>query len=581
MTTMPATAGRAEQTRARYPDDEGYVERDGVRIFWEVYGSGEPTVLLLPTWSIIHSRHWKAQIPYLARHARVLTFDGRGNGRSDRPDSVDAYAEREFAADALAVMDAAGVERAVVVGLSAGALWGVLLAAEHPERVAGAVFIAAAAPFAQHAARVSTPFDEPLESYEGWAKYNRHYWLEDYRDFLEFFFGQVFTEPHSTKQIEDCVGWGLETTPETLALTYLGRQLHDPAEFTRLCERIACPVLVIHGTEDAVRPFEVGAELARVTGGALVALEGSGHCPHARDPVRVNRLLREFVGPEPPPRSWPRGRSRRKRALYVSSPIGLGHARRDIAIARELRRLHPDLEIDWLAQHPVTAALDAAGERVHPASRAARERVAPHRVRVGRARPALLPGLAADGRDPRRQLHGLRRPGPRAAVRPVDRRRGLGDRLLPAREPGVQARRLRLADRLRRLAADARRRRTRGRPHGRLQRRDDRADRALPARARPRDLRRQPRRHRPRGVRSRAPGDRGVDDRALRLRRPRHRLRPGRRRRPRAAAGGARLRAGRAGLRRQRGRLGRRPRAARACDGRLPAAPASWSPPCA
>ena len=369
MTTMAATSGRAEQTRARYPDDEGYVERDGVRVFWELYGSGEPTILLLPTWSIIHSRHWKGQIPYLARHARVLTFDGRGNGRSDRPEAVDAYAEREFAADALAVMDAAGVERAVVVGLSAGALWGVLLAAEHPERVAAAVFIAAAAPFAQHAARVSTPFDEPLESYEGWAKYNRHYWLEDYRDFLEFFFGQVFTEPHSTKQIEDCVGWGLETTPETLALTYLGRRLHDPAQFTRLCERIACPVLVIHGTDDAVRPFEVGAELARVTGGALVALEGSGHCPHARDPVRVNRLLREFVGPEPPPPSWPRGRSRRKRALYISSPIGLGHARRDIAIARELRLLHPDLEIDWFAQHPVTAALSAAGERVHPASR--------------------------------------------------------------------------------------------------------------------------------------------------------------------------------------------------------------------
>ena len=55
------------------------------RLYYEVYGSGEPTVLLLPTWSIIHSRHWKMQIPYLARHCRVLTFDGRGNGRSDRP----------------------------------------------------------------------------------------------------------------------------------------------------------------------------------------------------------------------------------------------------------------------------------------------------------------------------------------------------------------------------------------------------------------------------------------------------------------------------------------------------------------
>jgi len=369
MTAIEVAAGAREQTRARYPDEEGYVEREGVRIFYEVYGSGEPTVLLLPTWSIIHSRHWKAQIPYLARHCRVVTFDGRGNGRSDRPGTVEAYHEREFAADALAVMDATGSERAVIVGLSAGVLWGVLLAAEHPERVAAAVFIAPATPFARHLARVSTPFDEPLESYEGWAKYNRYHWREDYRDFLEFFFSQVFTEPHSTKQIEDCVGWGLETTGETLALTYLGRVLGDRDEFARLCERITCPVLIIHGTEDAVRPFVASEEFAEVTGGALVALEGSGHCPHARDPVRVNLLLRDAVAPPPAPRRWTRARNRAKRALYVSSPIGLGHARRDIAIARELRRLHPDLEIDWLAQHPVTAALDAAGERVHPASR--------------------------------------------------------------------------------------------------------------------------------------------------------------------------------------------------------------------
>ncbi len=366
MTTIEAPR---EQTRARYPDEDGYVERDGVRIFYEVYGSGDRTVLLLPTWSIIHSRHWKAQIPYLARHARVVTFDGRGNGRTDRPDTVEAYAEREFAADALAVMDATATERAILVGLSAGTLWGALLAAEHPERVEGAVFIAAAAPFAQHAVRTTAPFDEPMESYEGWDKYNRHYWLENYRDFLEFFFGKVFTEPHSTKQFEDCVGWGLETDGATLALTYLGRELRDRDSFREICRRISCPVLVIHGTDDAVRPFIVGEELAEVTGGAFVGLEGSGHCPHARDPVRVNLLLRDFIAPRPAPRTWTRGRRRGKRALYISSPIGLGHARRDIAIARELRRLHPDLEIDWLAQHPVTAALEAAGEIVHPASR--------------------------------------------------------------------------------------------------------------------------------------------------------------------------------------------------------------------
>jgi predicted glycosyltransferase len=92
--------------------------------------------------------------------------------------------------------------------------------------------------------------------------------------------------------------------------------------------------------------------------------------PQARDPVAVNLLLREFAGLAQPPQRWPRGRARRRRALFISSPIGLGHAQRDVAVADELRTLHPDLEIDWLAQHPVTAVLEARGERIHPLSAA-------------------------------------------------------------------------------------------------------------------------------------------------------------------------------------------------------------------
>ena len=135
-----------EQTRACYPDESGWVERNGVRLFYEVYGSGEPTVFLLPTWSIVHSRHWKMQIPYLARHCRVLTFDGRGNGRSDRPSESDAYREEEFAADAIAVMDATGTERAVLVSLSRGAERSLHIAAGHPERVDKLLFIAPGLP---------------------------------------------------------------------------------------------------------------------------------------------------------------------------------------------------------------------------------------------------------------------------------------------------------------------------------------------------------------------------------------------------------------------------------------------------
>src|SRR5690348_2557082 len=191
-----------EQSRARYPDSSGYIKRDGVRLHYEVYGSGEPTVFLLPTWSIVHSRHWKAQLPYLARHFRVLTFDGRGNGRSDRPADAAAYAVPEFVADCLAVMDETDTREADLVSLSAGSAWALILPAEPPERVASAAFIGCALPIAPgHPERRVHPFAARLDTDEGWAKYNRHYWLEHYRDFLEFFFAMAVSEPHSTKQI--------------------------------------------------------------------------------------------------------------------------------------------------------------------------------------------------------------------------------------------------------------------------------------------------------------------------------------------------------------------------------------------
>ncbi|HEU0248809.1 MAG TPA: alpha/beta fold hydrolase [Gaiellaceae bacterium] len=368
-TVERATGTEREQTRARYPHEEGYVERDGVRLFYEIYGEGERTILLLPTWSIIHSRHWKMQIPYLARHFRVLTFDGRGNGRSDKPQEPAAYDEREFMADVLAVMDATDTDTATIVGFSLGGQRGLLLAVEHPERVEAAILIGPSYPGggAPLPERTEYPWDEELDTVEGWAKYNRDYWLRDYRGFVEFFMSKMFTEPHSTKQFEDTVGWALETSGETLVTAQGGLGL-EPDEARELARRVRCPVLVIHGDEDAIVSVTRGEALAEHTGGELVILQGSGHAPHVRDPVKVNLLLRDFIAPPSPPRRWARGKARRKSALYISSPIGLGHAQRDAAIADELRRLHPDLEIDWLAQHPVTAVLEARGERIHPAS---------------------------------------------------------------------------------------------------------------------------------------------------------------------------------------------------------------------
>jgi pimeloyl-ACP methyl ester carboxylesterase len=293
--TAVTTTGR-EQTRARYPDEEGFIERDGVRVFWERYGHGAPTVFLLPTWSILHSRFWKAQVPYLARHFRVLTCDGRGNGRSDRPGGAGAYTEREFAADALAVMDATATRQAVLVALSCGALWSTVLAAERPERVAGIVYIAPAVGLAPpHPERAVHSFLEPLDTDEGWARYNRNFWLREYHAFLDYFFSRCLTEPHSTKQHEDCVAWGLEIAPETLIDTEEGLLLCGLESFERLCRRVRCPTLVLHGDEDAIRPHAQGAALAAATRARLITLEGVGHLPQARHPVTVNLLIHEFV----------------------------------------------------------------------------------------------------------------------------------------------------------------------------------------------------------------------------------------------------------------------------------------------
>ena len=94
----------------------------------------------------------------------------------------------------------------------------------------------------------------------------------------------------------------------------------------------------------------------------------------ARDPVAFARMVRDFVGPAPARTTWVRGMARKRRALFISSAIGLGHVQRDLAIAREMRALHPDLEIDWFTVHPASAYLEREGERAASDHRAPRQR---------------------------------------------------------------------------------------------------------------------------------------------------------------------------------------------------------------
>jgi pimeloyl-ACP methyl ester carboxylesterase/predicted glycosyltransferase len=361
--------------RAKLPTETGYVDRDGVKIHYEIYGDSPETMLFVPPWSIVHSRIYKAQIPYFSERFRCITYDGRGNGKSDRPEDVAAYSLDNYVADALAVMDATDAGKAILVGLSFGGMLASVLAAHHPERVKAAILVGTVTSIgpANYPYLATPHFETRQERFEGWNKFNREYWLADYPDFADHFVRNINSEPHSTKQIEDGVDWAADTSGSVLVKIVDARSLRPQFDVSEaMYHKIGCPLLIIHGDSDQIQLHARAKAVADITGAEFVTIAGSGHNPLGRIPAKINTLIVDFLDRKvdipAPGKQTSRPASKARRALYLSSPIGLGHGRRDIAIARELRQLHPDLEIDWLAQDPVTRLLEANGERVHPLS---------------------------------------------------------------------------------------------------------------------------------------------------------------------------------------------------------------------
>ena len=350
-------------------------------------------MLLLPPWSILHSRLWKMQVPYLARHYRVVRSTV-WHGGSDWP-AVRHRTSPEYAADALAVMDVTATERAVVVSFSLSAGRGLLVTPERPprpDRVAAQVFVCPTtplSPFAPAAARRHIDASKRTPTATRGGPRRTLVRQRDYRGFLEFFFAEVFPEPHSTKQIEDAIGWALDTTAEPSITTRrassgdASSDLQGPhsTKFGARC-------LVIQGAEDAIPSALRRVRCSPTALGSCPARAVGGFGPRSPTPATRRRSTSSSgssstrsVTPQGPRLTAGReARAGLQPALYVSSPIGLGHARRDVAIAAELRKLHPDLEIDWLAQHPVTNVLEARGERIHPGLRSSRTSPATSRM---------------------------------------------------------------------------------------------------------------------------------------------------------------------------------------------------------
>src|SRR5215471_867453 len=362
---------RDGSTPARLSEAQAmYVHRPDARIFYQVTGRGARDLFLLPQCQVVtYSRMWKHQVPYLSRYFRVISMDPRGNGRSDRPAS--GYDLDSRYDDLCAVLEEIGRPPLALVAFSCAAPLAFRYAVAHPERLSHLILLSG-----QYAESVPHPFEERV------ARVIR----DDFDNWRQRLFTRIFPEPHSLKGIEDCVAWAGETTPEILIESL---RAIDGVNLYDLLGQVSIPTLALHGTHDKIVPYSHAQKMvAAIPGARLVTFDRGGHGLFGREAVKVNHLIRDFVlgrevagatipstterrvvPPAPLPEARRPARGSQRRVLWLSSPIGLGHIQRDLAIARRLRERHPDVVVEFLAADPADRVVRHWGERLHPATR--------------------------------------------------------------------------------------------------------------------------------------------------------------------------------------------------------------------
>ena len=282
-----------EPLRARYPDEEDFVERDGVRVAWELYEGPGPTVLFVPQSALTHPRSLKLTLPYLARHFRLLVVAGRGNGRSDRPPDPADYSADELMADCLAAMDATETRRAMLVSFSPGALVALKLCATHPALVIAAVFVT---PDLWTSADTAERFRAPAkETYADDEIFAEQYMLSDWPRFVQRYAGCLLPHPHSTRHIENVVEHAMDTDGPSYVASVLGRSFSDRETALAMAREVTCPMVVMQNGGGAIGSKDTSNALAELPGVKLHVFEGRGPLVWTRWPVLFNLTLRDYL----------------------------------------------------------------------------------------------------------------------------------------------------------------------------------------------------------------------------------------------------------------------------------------------
>jgi pimeloyl-ACP methyl ester carboxylesterase/UDP:flavonoid glycosyltransferase YjiC (YdhE family) len=287
---------------------------------------------------------------------RVVTLDLRGSGKSDGPEG--GYDLESWTDDIHAVVEDAGPDNFAMAGSSCGVSMCINYCASHPDKVSHLILMNG---FARMTRSDSYPPGMPEEDLKGIVQF----WHDQPEAMLKGFIELLCSEKYTLRAKELIWQWAHETSP---AIWAKGFSCSVETNVDAILENLDLPVLIFAGQTDRV-VFPSASEYLhqKIRGSQFVPIEHAGHGFLRTWPL-VGRHVLNFLKPEttsPAPATVQEGAAR---ILWISSPIGLGHVKRDLVIADEMRKQKPDLSIDWLAMDPVKTFLENRGEHIHPMS---------------------------------------------------------------------------------------------------------------------------------------------------------------------------------------------------------------------
>ncbi len=261
---------------------------DGVRLYYETAGEGEP-VVFVHEFAGDH-RSWEAQMRYFSRRHRCVAYNARGYPPSDVPADVASYSQARAAADIVAVLDASGIERAHVVGLSMGAFATLHLGLDHPERARSLVI--AGIGYGAEKQREADFRTQAEAAALGFDSQGSQAFAEVYGQSA----ARVQFEAKDPRGWREMVDWLAEHDARGAANTMRGVQARRPSlyDLEDRLRQLALPTLIVAGDEDD-QTLQPGIFLKRlISASGLLVLPKTGHTINLEEPAAFNRATAEF-----------------------------------------------------------------------------------------------------------------------------------------------------------------------------------------------------------------------------------------------------------------------------------------------